>query len=1093
DLMRDRTTGKNSAFEAFENAVQTYARRRGLHSIKSNKKAKFRLLKGKRLRGFMKLLRNPDITDTELTRRYPEFKGSLGAIASARFNLAGETVGARRNRNSEYKELTKEEIEKLNDLVAKRFPYKEIVKQIPRLKSWKLVGKAVSAFVGDRDRILEIQTRFKDREESERTRRLRTLMQIIRRKRRIRKSDVYFCFPKEDKDTVRGWIKKWVDIGTLIEVKDPVAKCSWYFANEADFYTPAELYKKFVPETEKQRLLDFMHGMPGWTSIQKVHRQLYDGKSGEENTAFLETLLEFFVERKLVEVTGKGGTPMCRISGRGRELGLDAASIRTLELSELENRIAVKREKRKIKLASLEDVQKALEQDRKEKLVKTIDFRKETRNGFRVALLSEVLFGQQNTDMALLNWALRRIKPTFTVATGLVQGNFTGVQMDKYRTLANTSGLDQIDTQFQAAGLLLSELYRRSKDGLFIVQGDDDWYTAWSYAAIAMLAEGKNPWAWGVDMSSLSKELERRMNMAELRGKRKIQWEIMTRYQYLIGSTDRRSLLNSEEVYGKIGYWKSEYRLIMEILLSWRYHKPYPKEYEDVVHVDALRAAINDTRLGKVYATPDSLVLTLAGIKGREDIASSPNEFQLTHNTQFSAITQYVDPTFTLEKVMRHFGARGEQTPRFMFDAHQEFLYLTHFHGHWLGCLPGMQNTVVEGKYRIKTFNSFVLGSKSHRQNTFRKSPTTPMVPEIEQLPDGRIRFYFHTNAVKRVVEEQRDKPHEREIVCLLTDLQHGSITMQPESELKFMDYALYGREEGLANRCYENGDVLQGFIYPAMPAENRPIRLVTVDAQQRFTNNIQMPMLTQAPKLVDWAAWMGNHEWGIWSNALTGQNALIPMEQYLQGYLKCADDFGIKLPLQRAMTVNRIRLENAGLRDLQPRGAGTINHPYFSVKLAGFKVAITHMWLPFGGGRTPVDQQRKWLSSMADAASDIDVMFGGDKHSFFMAAEYDKLLVQLAASATQSGYELARGLFSTVYFTIAVFDSRDGIMLEMVPWQFLFDHYKCVSPFLKGKDKDLERPTKDGVPYEQLQFVQGKLSPFIEHQIDEVTRYIGV
>jgi len=325
-----------------------------------------------------------------------------------------------------------------------------------------------------------------------------------------------------------------------------------------------------------------------------------------------------------------------------------------------------------------------------------------------------------------------------------------------------------------------------------------------------------------------------------------------------------------------------------------------------------------------------------------------------------------------------------------------------------------------------------------------------------------------------------------RETICFLTDMQHGSITMHPEIEMKFIDFACYGRPEGLATRIYENGDVIQGYNYAGFVAENRPYRLVSVDSQQRFTNLIQMPLITHAPKVVEWKAWMGNHEWNIWTNSLTGENALIPMEQYLQGYLGCAKDHSIRLPLQSAMTMNRIRLETSKI--LGPGGGQIINFPYFAVELAGFKVGMTHMWQPHGGGRTPVDQQRRWLMNMAHAAADLDVLLGGHLHSLSMASEYDKLLVQAASTcAGQSGYELASGLVSTVMCTIVILDNREGLSVEFVPWQFL-ERYKFQAPHLKGRDKEFERP-KDGTP----EYEHGKMSPYIEHVIDDVTRHTTV
>jgi|GEM_PF-759342 hypothetical protein len=1100
------SNGEPKSLSAFMNASQQEARRKEYYDPKNVFQSAVNLLTPRRRRELREALHR--MNDFEIGQRFTEFGKSRPKIRYARVVLAPETIGNNKHNTKDIVEsLSKEELALIRDMLVKGFPSGQIFVRFKK----KLPNERYVAFVRDQKlggaKVIEdLQERYKRREQKVRDERLRKVMRVIKKKRRIQKSDVYLLFQKEDKDAVRGWIKKWVDVGTLIEVKDEENKCAWYFANKPHFYSSRELYR-LVPEKEKERMFDFLRGFGGSADIVRLHRVLYDGKSEEEVTDFLETLLSFYEEKKLV---GRQGTTY-RITQRGRELGVDKQSILSLDATEAENQLALKREIAPLKIRSREDVAAILAADRAQTLVKPIDITAQAPSSkmpMRFRFMTEVLYGNRHTDEELIDWVFKMsadgdIQPDFTIATGLVQGTFTGKYVDKRRTLAD--GLLRIDAQFRSAGILLNDLERQTKGRVFVVQGDDDWNSSESYAWLAQLAEGRT-WQHGVNMSSLSGELERRLNIADYYKKLEIQQCIIQPYQYRI----RRSLMNVDEVVAAIGVWKHEYRLIIEILLAVKYGFAYPLIYEKVVDVHALlevaRSYINQRLARKnkflrdllkrlhrereahakkkhIFVTPDSLVLAV-----KQTPRERPEEIlQLVHNSNFSNITQYVDPLQTLERNMRHLGVRGVKFPRFILDAHQEFFYTTFIHGHWVGCLPGLQNSVDQAGHRMTTFSSRILSSKSHRQNTFRKSSPTPMVIDIEVVPDGRVRWHFYSNAVRRVLDEQRNEKHVRETICFLTDTQHGSITMNPEIEMKFIDFACYGREEGLATRIYENGDILQGYIYPAFVAENRPYRLVSVDSQQRFTNMIQMPLITHAPKVVEWTGWMGNHEWGIWGNQLTGQNALIPMEQFLQGYIQGSLDAGRQLPLKRAMTVNRIRLETAKV--LGPGGGQIINHPYYSVNLAGFKVAMTHMWMPFGGGRTPVDQQRTWLGRMAQAGADIDVLLGGHLHSLWMAAEYDKLLIQAASTcAGQSGFELARGLISTVMCTIVQLDNKEGIMVEFVPWEFLEREYQFHAPHLRGRDKEFERPKEGTQAYEH-----GKMSPYIERVIDDVTRHITV
>lgn len=885
-------------------------------------------------------------------------------------------------------------------------------------------------------------------------------------------------------NSVRGILGKFVEWGALSRFtvgRPGLETHEEYICNLPRFYTPEEL-KKLIPDGEKSRVLNNLVGNYDSEVLielvpDDVRILLFDLLSAKPKSLkvlsaelgaviggdLLDKVLEYFVDKEVVWETKKGYA----LSGLGREFGVDVQSIRTLDAIALEN-AAIIGEEKAVKLpASLEEVAEILEQDLRDKAVRPLDVTEYTRDErFRLMWLCEVLYGNQFTDENLLNWVLNgRVSPNITIASGLVQGTFTGYRVDKSRVLATKEGLNKIATQFHSAHLLNQKLEEITQGKVFNVLGDDEWDLAHSYAKLLQLAEGK-VWSHGVSTRGLSSELKRRLNITEFYRKWQIQWEIIVPYQLRIG----RSLWNADEVFAQIGVNKSEYRLIIEILVAKRNNFDYPKEYEQIVNIDALFAEAPQKR--ERIVTPDPLILRVGN-----------REIQFVHNAAFSDITQYVDSLAPLEMTMRNLGARGENLPWIIADGQQERFYATYLQGHWIMNLPGLQNPLPSSRYRTKTFNTRILSSKSHRQNTFRKEPVTSGVVELEALEDGRIRFRLFNHAIKNVLESQKDELEVREIVALPTDLQHASITMYPEMEIKYLDHALYEREAG---RCYENGDVLHGFHYPQHVAENRPNRLVSVDSQQRFTLSVQIPLIVDAPNLHDFLAWLGNHEWGIWGNSLTGTNALFPLEAYMRGYIdrakKCGCEKCERFKNMRAMTVNRIRWTKTP----NPR-PDKVNWPFFTTEIAGFKMAITHMWQPHGGGRTPVDQQRRWLYNMATACGDIDIMFGGHKHSIWMAQVAEKWLIQMAAGAGQSGYALQRGLMDQVMFTLAEFSNRDGITIEFIPWQFL-EEYKCQCPFYKGKDKELELP-RPGT----LEYKYGKNSPLIEHMIDEVTQYLDV
>ena len=871
-----------------------------------------------------------------------------------------------------------------------------------------------------------------------------------------------------EKTVFRGFLKKLVESGILLDLVDVTDDTTYYYANKAKFYKPKQLVA-LIGTVEVDRITNHVDDHP--RSAESLTTLIY-GKHPNPPVHIVATVLERLVQHGLVKTRHHKYSR----SERGREFGLDSRSIAYMDNAVVEAAAFVKEERTSDTPKTLRAVGKELNDDRAAKHIVTVPAPPDVQKSDSVSLLfmAEILYGNQSTDQQLIDFVLERAQPDLAFVSGLVQGTYTGITLvDKRRVLVKHGLLKKIGGQLATAGLFLNELERKTKHGLYVVQGDDDWHNAKQYAELAQLAEGKR-WQFSGVPASLGAELRRRLNVEDFYQKFEIQWELICAYQYRVG----RSLYNKSEVHRLIGVRKSEYRLILEIMAFSKLGVGWPADYEKVVNVAALSGNI-----GKRIVTPDTLHLGLWG-----------DEILFTHNSNFSYITQYVDPIFALESALRQWQARGGKTPKLVVDAQQEMFYGHYLRGTWLMTLPGMQNTEEGSTFRRKEFNRFVLSSKEHRQNTFRKTPANSAVVDLQMFKDGRMRLRLTNDKVMEVLKRERSKPHERHGVCVVTDTQHGSITMQPEAEVLFMDYSLYDRKD---DRLYFNGDILHGNNYPQHFAESRPLRLLSINSQLNFTSAIHMPLIENAPELTEVGWWLGNHEWNTFGRNFTGTNDLEPLAKEVQGRIRAIQalekQFGRRISkLNRAMSVARIRfMKSHNLPSLVSgkRGEGAegdvVNWPYFATELAGFKVAISHMWQPWGG-RTPIMQFQRWIRGMAGACGDIDVMVGGHLHTVWFAQEANKLLLQLGASAGLSGYELARGLFSTVMFTRLEFDNREGIIVEYIPPEFLFFDYEPQSPFLVGRKSELIRPqpgTRD--------WKLGKISPFMERVIDECTWYL--
>ncbi|HUO56500.1 MAG TPA: hypothetical protein VMU27_03660 [Candidatus Paceibacterota bacterium] len=886
----------------------------------------------------------------------------------------------------------------------------------------------------------------------------------------------------QNRDTLRGYMRRFVENGFLfsLTIRDQKeGSASHYFVNSSEFYEPERLVK-LLPREEVDRIAT--HVGDEELSIRTLTQRIY-GDRPSPPIFIVETVLNRFVKDGLM--TNKGGR--YKLTDRGREFGVDSETLAFLDNTRLENIATAEKEGEKADPIQLtrEKLLRLHEEDLREKRIKSADLRESLagRANWTLLPICEVLFGNQATDVALLNFVIETSRPDVTITSGLVQGSFAAEHKKKQFVLTHRGGLHRVSHQTVAAGVLLSDLEKITKDLVCYSAGDDDVATAEDFAKLAQLAEGKS-WQFGVAATTLSGELAQRLHFREWMAKRAIQLTVIQPYQFRIG----RGLMNRREVESLIGIRKSEYRLIIEILAYVKLNgdwpdtitagRWWPSSYERVVNIAALRGDLE----GKRLVTPDSLSLIVPGSLRHDGKGAKSREILFVHNTNFSRITQYVDPLYALEKSVRQRLAAGHDVPFMTMDGQQEKFYLCyiggepHSGGHWAMTLPGMQHPLQEAEFKMDVAHRGALTSKSHRQATFRKMLTVPGAPEFRFFDDGRVRVRILDNKMRQVLKNQEGQPEVCKTIALVQDLQTGSITMCPEVAIKAQDYAYYQRG---AHYTIWNGDIIQGTNYPQHFSESQSTRLVGMHNQKRFVLKAYMPLIEDAPNLERVVTMLGNHEWNSKGRNLSGSNDLEYLESRIQGLIDGRRQASTPSPLREVINVFMMRIARLS----GPTSANVVAHPYYTCEVGGFKLAFAHLWRLFGGaGRTPVDKQRAWLTGMANVAGDIDVMVGGHYHSLWMCQEAGTLCVSAPAAASQSGYELMLALAPETMMTVIEVSNRTGVTFEFIPWEFLLDHYKCQSPFYRGRDEELLRPQPGTVEYRH-----GRMSPLVEHLIDEV------
>ncbi|MDP3697281.1 MAG: hypothetical protein Q8R55_04630 [Candidatus Taylorbacteria bacterium] len=841
-----------------------------------------------------------------------------------------------------------------------------------------------------------------------------------------------------------------------------------FLCNLPDFYSPEELHK-IVPDHVINTLFSNLN-----SGEKAPFAVLVNSMQEVLGTNLVRTLLAYFVQNNILVKLSKGDS--YQLTGAAKLIGTDKDSLFELDLFEADNVLDQKETaEAALAISSLDDVDRMVKEDLKSKRVKEVEVSTGKSDSIRIVMMGEQRYGNQFTDVDLIKSGIelvQRINPDFTVVSGLVQGDHKSFQVERLRALVK-GPLGRVSAQIKTAGLLMDCLSQASKIGVYDVLGDDDWNVGKSRALIAMkellvLRRVGMGVLWPTEISRLSgRDFVRFMDT---------QWEYVAPYMHRLG----RSLYNAEEVSAlNPNLRKDELLLIMIVLLYKKFGHEYPDSIKKVIDPEAL---FGDKKGSKRFVTPDPLLIKWV---------EGDKSFQFVHNTGYSDVTQNLDSLIVMEKGFRQLLARGEKIPNFVFDFQQERFFGTNVSGSFIFNLPGCQNTLSAASRRLKTFNTQIVGEKSHKQNTFRKEPVSSGITDFQVYKDGRFKFRILNNAVRTVLENSRTVPEEKGRLALFQDIQTGSPTMRLEWTIKAHDLALYGPNP--VNDVSYNGDIIHGrSIYPQFVSESRIKRLVSIKSQQAMAEKVIFPFYP-APTVKHVDSVLGNHEWDNLMAKFEGGDPL----SFLSGGLNTmysASDSAYKQGLKDAGYTGKIvspyegveiysrsrgRMTNSG----NPDGGGTLHWPYYTRTIGGgYKYAVQHKWQPYGGGgRTPVDGQIKWATNMAKSARDINVMFGGHYHSFWVAMVADILMLQMPGLVDQSGFELGFGLSPLSLFCMVEFSNKDGITVEMYSIEYLME-YQCVSPFYKDKNELLVRPKPGTREYDY-----GFDSPLIHQWEEEV------
>lgn len=914
---------------------------------------------------------------------------------------------------------------------------------------------------------------IKETAEKQRTFRVRDLLPHAKKLNATQKKE------KHRLNFIGGIVRKFQEWGILFPFKTGTHYS--YVCNLPNFYPPEELLS-LIPKEEISRII-----RPLADGCPKTLEALEQEAGGTVGVNVLKTILDHFISKGVIAAVSKPKGAF-KLTEAAKLTGTDPDSLLALDLFKAEN-LLDQEEDREAQKADPQDTRTLGKLAKEDLASKTIVPRIVEVGGdsARFFAIGEARLGNQFTDFDLLHFAeeeMKKVRPDIVLASGFIQGDHRSYQVDRLRALTKVALLHKVASQYKNADRFLRS-YEEYASSVFYLQSDDDMNVAKSRTLIAM-KELLGLRRTG--MGTLFPEEIARLSGRDYVGYLEKQWEYVQTYMWRIG----RSLFNKDEVNAIVpGLNKSEFLLILMVLLFKKFGHEIPESFAKVIDVEAL---FGDKAGSKRHVSPDPVLLKL--VFGED--TKNTKLLHFIHNAAYSDVTQYLDSLFIMEKSFRQLQARGVEIPNFVFDFQQERFFGTNVGGSLIFNLPGCQNTVLAASRRLRTFSTQIVGEKSHKQNTFRKEPVSSGIVDFEVLKDGRFKFRVLNNATMRILENNRTVPEVKERLALFQDIQVGSPQARLEWAIKAHDLALYGPNP--VDHVSYNGDLLHGFsIYPQFVSESRIKKMVTIKSQQAMFEKCFLPFYP-APTVKHIGRVLGNHEWDNLMTKKEGGDPLSFLESALtnkyamfnEGYRKALLDIGFKgevripYPNVEIIPYSRGRTSQSG----NPEGGGTAHWPFYTKTIGGgFKYAAQHKWQPFGGGgRTPVDSQIRWMTNMAKAARGINVMFGGHWHSFWVAMVADILMLQMPGLIDQSGLELGFGLTPLSLFCMVEFSNKDGITVEMYPMEYLVE-YQCVSPFYKDKNELLVRPKPDTREYD---FAFD--SPLIHQWEDEVdSRHINV
>jgi predicted phosphodiesterase len=364
----------------------------------------------------------------------------------------------------------------------------------------------------------------------------------------------------------------------------------------------------------------------------------------------------------------------------------------------------------------------------------------------------------------------------------------------------------------------------------------------------------------------------------------------------------------------------------------------------------------------------------------------------------YSPGTQKRNPLVEIINRLKAEQARGEETAN---------VYTVGYQGRLAAQAVGPDSWVIStptarggDDLEVKGYKQHATGDPHAKRALLRRERTTAASLEVADGVDGNIKFRLASDKFREILASQKKEPERLRKVHVISDLQVGSDTMQPEAFVRMLDYALNVEK---VDTLVLNGDLIQGQNYPRMPFENEHVGLNQVETQVEFLKILLRPFLEQLQqegREVEIHVLPGNHEW---NTQLKGR----PGTMFLDGLAEFIKRF-VPNPEQNVHYTTRFEKDGHRIDWPMTRLDSVAND-------TGFGILAAHC---YGGqdsgskGTTgvPVYSHAGWMHGMGHETAEYDISVGGHFHNPGVT-EYDgKFHVLTGACAGPSGFEMRLG-----------------------------------------------------------------------------------